>query len=125
MTKRIAILGSPGSIGRSTLNIVESYPNRFQIVSLAAGRNLEAAFEQACRWKPRLISVADEADAQRLRSRLYRSELKQIEVVHGSSGTVQVATHPEVDYVVSAIVGVAGLMATYDAVRAGDRKSIR
>ena len=57
--KRIAILGSTGSIGRSTLNVAESYPERFQVVSLAAGRNLDSAFEQAQRWKPRVISMAE------------------------------------------------------------------
>src|SRR5271169_6162747 len=117
--KRISILGSTGSIGRSTLSVVESYPERFQIVALAAGRNVEAAFEQAQRWKPRLISVAAEQDADILRARLKASGLGEVEVVYGSTGTVQIATHPEVDFVVSAIVGVAGLEATYEAVRAG------
>src|SRR5579863_3855649 len=117
--KRIAILGSTGSIGRSTLSVAESYPDRFQIVTLAAGTNLEAAFEQARRWKPRVISMASEIDADNLRSRLKNEGLGQIEVVHGAAGTVRVATHSEVDFVVSAIVGVAGLEATYEAVQAG------
>jgi 1-deoxy-D-xylulose-5-phosphate reductoisomerase len=117
--KRIAILGSTGSIGRSTLSVAESYPDRFQIVTLAAGSNLEAAFEQARRWKPRVISLGKEADAQTLRSRLKTEGLGNIEVVHGPAGTVRVATHSEVDFVVSAIVGVAGLEATYEAVKAG------
>lgn len=117
--KSLAILGSTGSIGRSTLSIVESYPDRFRVVSLAAGRNLEAACEQARRWRPRVISMAAEADAAELRSRLAAGNLRDIEVLHGSAGTVRVATHPEVDFVVSAIVGVAGLEATYEAVRAG------
>jgi 1-deoxy-D-xylulose-5-phosphate reductoisomerase len=117
--KRIAILGSTGSIGRSTLSVAESYPDRFQIVTLAAGSNLEAAFEQAKRWKPRVISMAVEADANALRSRLKKDGLAEIEVVHGAAGTVRVSTHGEVDFVVSAIVGVAGLEATYEAVRAG------
>ena len=117
--KRIAILGSTGSIGRSTLNVAESYPDRFQIVALAAGSNLEAAFEQARRWRPRVISMAAEADADALRSRLKRESLGEIEVVYGAAGTVRVATHADVDFVVSAIVGVAGLEATYEAVRAG------
>jgi 1-deoxy-D-xylulose-5-phosphate reductoisomerase len=119
MTKRIAILGSTGSIGRSTLSVAESYPDRFQIVTLAAGSNLDAAFEQARRWKPRVISMAAEKDANALRARLKKDGLNQIEVVHGAAGTVRVATHAEVDFVVSAIVGVAGLEATYEAVRAG------
>jgi 1-deoxy-D-xylulose-5-phosphate reductoisomerase len=117
--KRIAILGSTGSIGRSTLSVAESYPERFQIVALAAGANLEAAFEQALRWKPLVISMAAEADANNLGARLKKTGLGEIEVAHGAAGTVRVATHPEVDFVVSAIVGVAGLEATYEAVRAG------
>ena len=117
--KRIAILGSTGSIGRSTLSVAESYPDHFQIVALAAGSNVDVAFEQACRWRPRVISVAAEKDTDALRSRLKTEGLGEIEVVHGTAGTVRVATHAEVDFVVSAIVGVAGLEATYEAVRAG------
>ncbi len=117
--KRISILGSTGSIGRSTLSVVESYPERFEIIALAAGRNIEAAFEQARRWKPQLLSVAAEKDAELLRSRLKTAGTNGVEVVYGTAGTVQVATHPEADFVVSAIVGVAGLEATYEAVRAG------
>ncbi len=117
--KRIAILGSTGSIGRSTLSVAESYPDRFQIVTLAAGSNLEAAFEQAKRWRPRVISMAAEPDANTLRVQLEKEGPGEIEVVHGAAGTVRVATHADVDFVVSAIVGVAGLEATYEAVRAG------
>ena len=117
--KRIAILGSTGSIGRSTLSVVESNPKRFEIISLAAGRNLDAAFEQARRWKPQVVSLTSAADADVLRARLKSAGLEGIEVVFGPAGTVRVATHPDVDFVVSAIVGVAGLEATYEAVRAG------
>ncbi|MGD0213933.1 MAG: 1-deoxy-D-xylulose-5-phosphate reductoisomerase [Terriglobales bacterium] len=117
--KRIAILGSTGSIGRSTLSVVESYPDRFQVSTLAAGKNVELAFEQAMRWKPVVVSMADDAGAQGLHSKLRQAGLGEIEVIQGASGTVRVATHPEVDFVVSAIVGVSGLEATYEAVRAG------
>ncbi|HMD15139.1 MAG TPA: 1-deoxy-D-xylulose-5-phosphate reductoisomerase [Terriglobales bacterium] len=117
--KRIAILGSTGSIGRSTLSVVESYPDRFQVSTLAAGNNAELAFEQALRWKPRVLSLAKEQDAVTLRAKLRSTDLSEIEVVHGATGTVRVATHPDVDFVVSAIVGVSGLEATYEAVRAG------
>ncbi len=103
--KRIAILGSTGSIGRSTLSVVETYPERFQVIALAAGQNVDTAFEQALRWTPKLISIATAVDAEILRSRLQNSGLKGIEVVHGTAGTVRVATHSEVDFVVSAIVG--------------------
>jgi 1-deoxy-D-xylulose-5-phosphate reductoisomerase len=117
--RRIAILGSTGSIGRSTLSVVESYAERFAVVALAAGRNLDTLFEQAKRWKPRLISVASENDGEKLRVRLKAAGLEALEVVSGAAGAVRVATHPEADFVVSAIVGVAGLEATYEAVRAG------
>jgi 1-deoxy-D-xylulose-5-phosphate reductoisomerase len=117
--KRIAILGSTGSIGRSTLSVVESYPDRFEIATLAAGQNTELAYEQAVRWKPRILSLAEQQDADMLRAKLHAAGLSEIEVVYGAAGTVQVATHPEVDFVVSAIVGVSGLEATYEAVRAG------
>src|ERR1700723_1187197 len=117
--KRIAILGSTGSIGRSTLSVVESNPDRFEVVTLAAGSNAQLAFEQAVRWKPRVLSLAKEEDAAEVRGRLLGAGISEIEVVDGAAGTVRVATHPDVDFVVSAIVGVSGLEATYEAVRAG------
>jgi 1-deoxy-D-xylulose-5-phosphate reductoisomerase len=117
--KRVAILGSTGSIGRSTLRVIESYPQRFQVVALAAGSNLAMAREQARRWKPRLLSVASAADRPRLRAQLVADGISETEVVAGPEGHVQVATAGEVDFVVSAIVGVAGLEATYEAVKAG------
>src|SRR5450432_3309939 len=117
--KRLAILGSTGSIGRSTLSVVESFPDRFQVATLAAGRNLDLAFAQAQRWRPKLISVAAESHANNLKTRLHEAGITGIEVTHGPAGAVRVATHPDTDFVVSAIVGVAGLEATYEAVRAG------
>ena len=117
--KRIAILGSTGSIGHSTLKIAEAYPDRFQVVTLAAGSNVDTAFEQCVRWEPKVISVAAETDAARLKQRFREKGIEGTEVVHGQDGTVRVATHLDVDFVVSAIVGVAGLKATYEAVKAG------
>ena len=117
--RRIAILGSTGSIGCSTLSVAESYPDRFQIVALAAGGNLETTFEQAMRWQPLVVSMASESDAATLRARLKKEGRGGIEIVHGPAGAVRVATHSDVDFVVSAIVGVAGLEATYEAVRCG------
>ena len=116
--RRIAILGSTGSIGVSTLKIVEAYPERFSIVSLAAGRNVDAAFEQCRRWRPKLVSMATEEAASELRRRTASAGL-DVRILSGSTGAVEVATHPEANFVVSAIVGVAGLEATYEAVRAG------
>jgi 1-deoxy-D-xylulose-5-phosphate reductoisomerase len=117
--KRIAILGSTGSIGRSTLNVIENNPERFQLLTLAAGTNTKVAIEDARRWKPKVLSLASEQDADQVRKQLKAEGLGEIEVVYGQAGTVRVATHNEVDFVVSAIVGVAGLKATYEAVRAG------
>jgi 1-deoxy-D-xylulose-5-phosphate reductoisomerase len=117
--KKLAILGSTGSIGNSTLSICESFPDRYQVISLAAGRNLDAAFAQCARWKPKVISMATEELATTLAAQLKAEGITGIEVVHGTAGSVHVATLLEVDFVVSAIVGVAGLEATYAAVKAG------
>ena len=119
LVKKLAILGSTGSIGQSTLSICESFPERYEVVSLAAGRNLDEAFGQCLRWRPKVVSLATEELAEALLERLREAGLNDIEVLHGSAGSVQVATLPEVDFVVSAIVGVAGLEATYAAVCAG------
>jgi 1-deoxy-D-xylulose-5-phosphate reductoisomerase len=117
--KKLAILGSTGSIGNSTLSICESFPDRYQVVSLAAGQNLEAAFAQCVRWRPKVLSIATEELCTQLKARLKLAGITGTEVVHGTAGTVHVATLPEVDFVVSAIVGVAGLEATYAAICAG------
>ena len=118
--KRIAILGSTGSIGKSTLKIAEAFPDRFSVVSMAAGSNVDLAFEQARRWHPKIVSMASAESADHLQQKLKKNGLGHaIEVAHGSPGTIKVATHPEADFVVSAIVGVAGLEATYEAVKAG------
>lgn len=117
--KKLAILGSTGSIGTSTLSICESFPDRYQPIALAAGQNLDVAFEQCAKWRPQVISVATEELAAKLQSRLKEAGISGVEVVYGTAGTVRVATLPEIDFVVSAIVGVAGLEATYAAVQAG------
>jgi 1-deoxy-D-xylulose-5-phosphate reductoisomerase len=117
--KRLAILGSTGSIGQSTLSIVEQFPDRYAVTALAAGRNVDEAFAQTKRWRPKLVSVATEELAGQLLARLRESGIGGIEIVHGTAGTVACSTHPEADFVVSAIVGVAGLEATHAAILAG------
>jgi 1-deoxy-D-xylulose-5-phosphate reductoisomerase len=119
--KKIAILGSTGSIGTSTLSIVEQFSDRYEVVSLAAGQNIDATFEQCVRWRPKLVSLATEELAGELQRRLGAAGITPgtIEVLWGSAGNVKAATLPEVDFVVSAIVGVAGLEATYAAACAG------
>jgi len=117
--KRLAILGSTGSIGQSTLSIVEQFPERYQVAALAAGRNLDETFSQVSRWRPGIVSLATEELAGQLAGRLIQAGIRGIEVVHGTEGTVACATLPEADFVVSAIVGVAGLEATHAAILAG------
>ncbi len=117
--KRLAILGSTGSIGQSTLSIVEQFPDRYSVATLAAGRNVDEAFTQAARWRPKLVSLATEELADQVASRLRHAGVSGVDVAHGVEGTVACATHPEADFVVSAIVGVAGLEATHAAILAG------
>jgi 1-deoxy-D-xylulose-5-phosphate reductoisomerase len=117
--KRLAILGSTGSIGQSTLSIVEQFPERYAVAALAAGRNLDVAFAQTVRWRPKLVSLATEQLAAALSTRLREAGISGVEVVQGTEGTVACATLPEADFVVSAIVGVAGLEATHAAILAG------
>jgi 1-deoxy-D-xylulose-5-phosphate reductoisomerase len=117
--KKLAILGSTGSIGQSTLSIVEQFPERYSVAALAAGRNVDEAFAQAVRWRPKLVSLATEELAAKLAAKLKQAGVTGIEVVYGTAGTVACASLPEADFVVSAIVGVAGLEATHAAILAG------
>jgi 1-deoxy-D-xylulose-5-phosphate reductoisomerase len=117
--KRLAILGSTGSIGQSTLSIVEQFPERYEVATLAAGRNVDEAFAQTVRWRPKVVSLATEELAGQLESRLRAEGVTGIEVVHGTAGTVACSTRSDVDFVVSAIVGVSGLEATHAAILAG------
>jgi 1-deoxy-D-xylulose-5-phosphate reductoisomerase len=123
----LAILGSTGSIGRQTLQVVESLPERFRVVALAAGGNLEELAGQIARHRPELVSVSDAAKAAELRERLGQSANGQPslpEIQHGREGLLSVATHPDAAVVVSAAVGVVGLEATYAAVQAGKRVAL-
>jgi 1-deoxy-D-xylulose-5-phosphate reductoisomerase len=117
--KKLAILGSTGSIGQSTLSIVEQFPDRYSVATLAAGRNLEEAFAQTVRWRPEVVSLATEELAEKLIARLKEAGITGVQVAYGTEGTVACATHPGADFVVSAIVGVAGLEATHAAILAG------
>ncbi len=115
--KRLALLGSTGSIGRSTLDVVATFPERFEVVAMAAGGKVELLGEQVVRFRPRLVSVREAADAARLAARLPAG--LGVDVQWGPAGAAAVATHPDADLVVSAIVGAAGLEPTYAAIRAG------
>ena len=122
--KKIAILGSTGSIGRQCLSVVESLPGRFEVVAIAAGSNVARAAEQAARHKPKLVSVGTREGAEEFRAAL-RAETSgngaqaEPEIVWGAEGIERVATHPEAGTVLSAAVGVVGLPATYKAIEQG------
>ncbi|MGB7984702.1 MAG: 1-deoxy-D-xylulose-5-phosphate reductoisomerase [Terracidiphilus sp.] len=117
--KKLAILGSTGSIGTSTLSIVEQFPERYSVAALAAGRNLNEALAQTLRWRPKIVSLATEELAGQMKQLLRHADAGEIEVVYGTAGTVACSTLPEADFVVSAIVGVSGLEATHAAILAG------
>jgi len=120
--KRIAILGSTGSIGRQCLDVVDSLPGLFEVVALAAGSNVAVVAEQIARHRPKLVSVGTEDAAIRLRASLKARGEKAgpaPEILSGSRGIECVATHPEAQTVVSAAVGVVGLRATYQAIEHG------
>ena len=122
--KRIAILGSTGSIGRQCLSVVDSLPGRFEVVALAAGSNVRLVASQIARHRPKVVSVATEGDAAELRAALNagrssRETDSNPEILFGSEGIERVATHPEAETVVSAAVGVVGLPATYKAIEHG------
>ena len=114
--KRLAILGSTGSIGINTLDIVRRFPERFQVMSLSAGRNIELLRKQILQFRPRMVSVLNAELSEALRREFSASAL---DVVHGVEGLIQVATHPEVDQVVSALVGAIGLIPTLSAIKTG------
>lgn len=117
MTKTLSILGSTGSIGTSTLDVVRSNLGRFRVLAMACGKNLKLFKEQILEFKPKQVSVLEEKDVSVLRNML--SELKELpEILWGEKGAVAVATHPEIQIVVSGIVGAAGLVPTLRAIEA-------
>lgn len=121
-SRRIAILGATGSIGRQCFNVVESLEGHFEVVSMAAGTNVELAAEQAARHKPKIVSVASEEGRKELIERLNAAGVAPLpEIFFGNEGMEAVATIAEADTVVSAAVGVVGLKATYKAVLAGKK----
>ena len=114
--KRIAILGSTGSIGRSALAVVDAHPARLRVAALAAGDNASLLAEQIERYRPGVAAIATAAGLDRLRAALGSSTTA---VASGPEGLVEVATHPDVDIVICASAGTAGLEAVLAAIEAG------
>lgn len=113
--KRLAILGSTGSIGVQALDVVSRCPDRFQVVTLAAGKNVDRLEAQVRAFRPKVVGVADEEAARALRGRVPAG----VEIVPGEAGAVAAAQHPDVDLVLAAISGGAGLRSTAAAIEAG------
>jgi len=115
--KRIAILGSTGSIGCSSLKVIEAHPEAYQVTALAAGKNIDLLAEQIRKFRPLVVAVLGDQEAESLKERLGGAQGTSI--VSGRQGFIHLATLDEVDTVISAITGAAGLVPTYAAIRAG------
>jgi 1-deoxy-D-xylulose-5-phosphate reductoisomerase len=115
--KKISILGSTGSIGQSTLSVVEKFPDRFRVVGLAAGNNVDILEKQVRRFSPAMVSVVSPLAAESLKKRC--ADVKNVRIFSGVEGMIQVAAAEEAQITVSAIVGTAGLVPTMAAIRAG------
>src|SRR5262245_54542596 len=122
--QKVAILGSTGSIGRNTLDVIDRLAPRFQVVALSAGTNLDLVVEQAARYMPEIVSVKNEAQAYELYERMNSAGGQLPEILYGMEGMLAVATHPQAEVVVSATVGGLGLLPTYKAIELGRRVAI-
>jgi len=118
--RNLSILGSTGSVGRSTLAVVDAFPGELRVVGLAAGGNIELLAEQIERYRPELVSVRSDADAERLRGLIG----SRVEIIPGIEGASAVASMPSANTVIAAIVGAAGIPPVYAALRAGKRVGI-
>src|SRR5215469_936053 len=122
--QNITILGSTGSIGSNTLDVVRQNRNRFQVFALAAGQNIDLLLFQIQEFRPKVVVTASESGTDALSAKLSASGISRSdwpELLSGSQGRLKISTAPEVDTVMSSIVGVAGLEATYEAIRAKKR----
>tara|TARA_R110000822_G_scaffold159476_24_gene299478 strand:- start:7791 stop:8966 length:1176 start_codon:yes stop_codon:yes gene_type:complete len=118
--QKLTILGATGSIGVSTLDVVARHPDRFQIYALSGHSRVVELAEQCLTYKPRYAVVADQSSAQQLQQ-LLRPGSPETEVLYGVEGLCYIASAPEVDTVMAAIVGAAGLLPTLEAARAGKK----
>ncbi|MES3012749.1 MAG: 1-deoxy-D-xylulose-5-phosphate reductoisomerase [Pseudomonadota bacterium] len=118
--QRVCILGATGSVGTSTLDVISRHRNRFEVVALTAHSRVDELFVQCAQWRPRFAAVPDPAQATDLQARLNAQGIKT-EVLAGAQALCDLAAHPDVDSVMAAIVGAAGLAPCLAAARAGKR----
>ncbi len=117
--KRIAILGSTGSIGRSALDIVSAHRDRFRVTVLTAGSNVALLDKQVESFAPDIVAVADNKAARELKRRIGKKRASLLTILSGQDGIADAAAYEDSDFVLSAIVGAAGLIPTLSAVRSG------
>lgn len=117
--KKLAVLGSTGSIGTQTLDIVRERPEEFQITALAAGSNVLLLEKQVAEFRPKLVSLTEEKDARELQERLHLLGIYSTEVVYGIPGLTACACEESADMTVNAVVGMVGILPTVAAIRAG------
>ncbi len=120
--KKVAVLGSTGSIGRSTLEVISAFPDRFRAVALAAGRSIERLADQVSAHRPELVSVSGPEEAAQLKALLPVGS--RVRIVQGGEGLDEVASLPSADIVIGGLVGALGLRSAYAAVRAGKRLAL-
>ena len=116
----ITVLGSTGSIGASTLDVIRRHPDRYRLIAISANSDVERMRAQCVEWQPRFAVMSDAGAAERLRGEL-RQVAPDVEILSGAEGLIRVAALDEVQYVMAAIVGAAGLLPTLAAARAGKR----
>ncbi|UCG77743.1 MAG: 1-deoxy-D-xylulose-5-phosphate reductoisomerase [Nitrospirota bacterium] len=112
--KKITILGSTGSIGTSALQVIDQFQDKFKVSALAAGSNADLLIDQVRKYEPELVGINDVGSYDRL-----RSEFPSLKIVAGDEGMREVASYPETDFILSSIVGAAGLLPTIEAVKTG------
>ena len=120
--KKLSLLGSTGSIGTQTLDICRERPEQFECVAMAAGNNLELLSKQIAEFKPKMVSIRESSQVDNLIAMLVSLGVAQKDMPdfrHGDQGIIDVSTHPDVDTVVTGIVGCAGLLPTVAAIKAG------
>lgn len=114
--KKIGILGSTGSIGTQTLEVVDLH-KELKVVALTANRSVEKVFEQCKQYLPQIVAMMDELSAIRLKKLLNKEGLNTIKVCHGMEGLIEVSTYPDIDVLVTAVVGMIGLVPTIEAIK--------
>ena len=117
--KGICILGATGSIGVSTLDVVARHPHLYKVEALTANKNIDALYEQCLTHSPEVVVIVDEQKAVEFQSKIENSPIANLRVLVGAEGLVDVATLPNVDSVMAAIVGAAGLLPTLAAAQTG------